>query len=77
MADDAAGRVLNLLCRAIYDDDATGHCSAGDLDDGGEAVVRPAVDFDKIKYVFVIDRSPAASAPAAATTPPRPEVAPQ
>jgi rod shape-determining protein MreC len=47
------------------------------LDDGGEAVVRPAVDFDKIKYVFVIDRSPAASAPAAATTPPRPEVAPQ
>jgi rod shape-determining protein MreC len=26
------------------------------LDDGGEALVRPAVDFDKIKYVFVIDR---------------------
>lgn len=26
------------------------------LDDGGEALVRPAVDFDKIKYVFVIGR---------------------
>ncbi len=26
------------------------------LDDGGEALVRPAVDFEKIKYVFVIDR---------------------
>jgi len=26
------------------------------LDDGGEALVKPAVDFDKIKYVFVIDR---------------------
>lgn len=26
------------------------------LDDGGEAIVRPAVDFEKIKYVFVIDR---------------------
>ena len=26
------------------------------LDDGGEALVRPAVDFDKIKYVFVINR---------------------
>lgn len=26
------------------------------LDDGGEALVRPAVDFDKIRYVFVINR---------------------
>jgi rod shape-determining protein MreC len=26
------------------------------LDDGGEALVRPAVDFDRLKYVFVIDR---------------------
>jgi rod shape-determining protein MreC len=26
------------------------------LDDGGEALVRPAVDFEKLKYVFVIDR---------------------
>jgi len=26
------------------------------LDDGGEALVRPAVDLDKIKYVFVINR---------------------
>ncbi len=25
------------------------------LDDGGEALVKPAVDFDKLKYVFVID----------------------
>ena len=26
------------------------------LDDGGEALVRPAVDFDRLKYVFIIDR---------------------
>ena len=28
------------------------------LDDGGEAMVKPAVAFDKIKYVFVIEREP-------------------
>jgi rod shape-determining protein MreC len=26
------------------------------LDDGGEALVRPAVDFDRLRYVFIIDR---------------------
>jgi len=41
------------------------------LDDGGEALVRPAVDFDKLKYVFVIDRGPSVEAArGAATTPP-------
>lgn len=36
------------------------------LDDGGEALVRPAVDFDKLKYVFVIDHGEGQSAAAAA-----------
>jgi rod shape-determining protein MreC len=27
-------------------------------DDGGEALVKPTVDFDKIKYVFVVEREP-------------------
>lgn len=35
------------------------------MDDGGEAIVKPAVDFDKIKYVFVIDHEETAPAGAA------------
>jgi rod shape-determining protein MreC len=43
------------------------------LDDGGEAIVRPVVDFDKIKAVFVIARE---SEPAEAKTPPPPSAKP-
>jgi rod shape-determining protein MreC len=42
-------------------------------DDGGVAIVRPAVDFDKIKAVFVIARE---SEPAEAKTPPPPSAEP-
>jgi len=38
------------------------------LDDGGEAIVKPAVAFDKIRYLFVIERERERDEPEAATS---------